>query len=112
MHCFVRQRAVCRAGNAHAGEVKVIDAAGSEGELLFEIKLCRQLDYIRRNAIAGRVQFPIAAKRLNITVGISLRAGQTVGRRPSEPSVPGFRISRTGRKPRVGREFSSLLAVQ
>ena len=81
MHCFVRQRAVCRAGNAHAGEVKVIDAAGSEGELLFEIKLCRQLDYIRRNAIAGRVQFPIAAKPLKITVGISLRAGQTVGRR-------------------------------
>ena len=34
MHCFVRQRAVCRAGNAHAGEVKVIDAAGSEGKLL------------------------------------------------------------------------------
>ena len=81
MHCFVRQRAVCRAGNAHAGEVKVIDAAGSEGELLFEIKLCRQLDYIRRNAIAGRVQFPIAAKPLKITVGISVRAGQTVGRR-------------------------------
>ena len=79
MHCFVRQRAVCRAGNAHAGEVKVIDAAGSEGKLL--IKLCRQLDYIRRNAIAGRVQFPIAAKPLKITVGISLRAGQTVGRR-------------------------------
>ena len=81
MHCFVRQRAVCRAGNAHAGEVKVIDAAGSEGELLFEIKLCRQRDYIRRNAFAGRVQFPIAAKPLKITVGISLRAGQTVGRR-------------------------------
>ena len=81
MHCFVRQRAVCRAGNAHAGEVKVIDAAGSEGELLFEIKLCRQRDYIRRNAFAGRVQFPIAAKPLKITVGISLRAGQTAGRR-------------------------------
>ena len=33
-HCFVRQGLVCRAGNAHAGEVKVIGAAGSEGELL------------------------------------------------------------------------------
>ena len=33
------------------------------------------------NAIAGRVQFPIAAKPLKITVGISVRAGQTVGRR-------------------------------
>ena len=46
MHCFVRQRAVCRAGNAHAGEVKVIDAAGSEGELLVDFTRregrCRQ----------------------------------------------------------------------
>ena len=77
----IRQAAVRRAGNTHAGEVEVIGAAGSKGELLWEIKLRRQLGYIRRNAIAGRVQFPIAAKPLKITVGISLRAGQTVGRR-------------------------------
>ena len=36
MHCFVRQRIVCRAGNVLVGEVKVIGAAGSEGELLLD----------------------------------------------------------------------------
>ena len=34
MHCTVRQCVIPRAGNARTGEVKVIDAAGSKGELL------------------------------------------------------------------------------
>ena len=46
MHCFVRQRAVRRAGNVLAGEVKVIGAAGGKGELLVDFTRregrCRQ----------------------------------------------------------------------
>ena len=37
MHCFVRQSVIHRAGNARTGEVKVIRAAGSEGELLIHL---------------------------------------------------------------------------
>ena len=81
MHCFVRQRAVRRAGNVLAGEVKVIGAAGGKGELLCEIKLCRQLGYIWRDTFTRRVQVPVAAKPLKAAAGISIRAGQTFGRR-------------------------------
>ena len=41
MHCFVRQRIVHRAGDALAGEVKVIGAAGIKVELLLDRMLLR-----------------------------------------------------------------------
>ena len=44
-------------------------------------KLCRQLGYIRRNVISRFVELAIAAKPLKVVVGISVRAGQTFGRR-------------------------------
>jgi len=78
---IIRQSVVHRVGNAHAGEVKVIGAAGGKGELLCEIKLCRQLGYIWRDAFTRRVQVPVAAKPLKAAAGISIRAGQTFGRR-------------------------------
>ena len=89
MHCFVRQRAVCRAGNAHAGEVKVIGAVGSEVELLWGNKLRRQLGYVRRNIIVRSVELAIAAKPLEVAAGISVGAGQTVGRRRGK-ALAGF----------------------
>ena len=46
MHCFVRQRIVCRAGDALAGEVKVIGVAGGEGELLLD-RILRGLRLLR-----------------------------------------------------------------
>ena len=144
MHCFVRQRAVCRAGNAHAGEVKVIGAVGSEVELLWGNKLRRQLGYVRRNIIVRSVELAIAAKPLEVAAGISVGAGQTFGRRrgkalagfhndldsirassqfsaakvkgngfqPVRASVPGFRTSRTGRKPTYGLEYAASLSSQ
>ena len=89
MHCFVRQRAVCRAGNAHAGEVKVIGAVGSEVELLWGNKLRRQLGYVRRNIIVRSVELAIAAKPLEVAAGISVGAGQTFGRRRGK-ALAGF----------------------
>ena len=77
----IRQCVIRRAGDARTGEVKVIGAAGGEGELLREIKLCRQLGYIRRNVISRFVELAIAAKPLKVVVGISVGAGQAVGRR-------------------------------
>ena len=44
-------------------------------------KLCRQLGYIRRNVISRFVELAIAAKPLKVVVGISVGAGQAVGRR-------------------------------
>ena len=84
MHCFVRQITVYRAGNVRAGEVKVIGASGSELELLYESKLCRQPGHIRRNVIARCVELAIAAKPHKVTAAISIRAGQTVGGRRSK----------------------------
>ena len=72
---------VHRAGNARAGEVKVIGAAGNEVELLWGSKLCRQLGYICRNAFTGCVQVSITAKPLKAAAVISVRACQTIGRR-------------------------------
>ena len=79
MHCTVRQCVIHRAGNARTGEVKVIDAAGSEAELLYKHKLRRQLGHIRRNIIAGRVALAIAAKPHKGAAGISIRTGQAIG---------------------------------
>ena len=44
-------------------------------------KLRRQLAYIRRNVISRFVELAIAAKPLKVVVGISVGAGQAVGRR-------------------------------
>ena len=44
-------------------------------------KLRRQLGYIRRNVISRFVELAIAAKPLKVVVGISVGAGQAVGRR-------------------------------
>ena len=77
----IRQAAVSRAGDARTGEVKVIGAAGGEGELLREIKLRRQLGYICRNAFTGRVQVSVAAKPHKVAAGISVRPDQTIGGR-------------------------------
>ena len=44
-------------------------------------KLRRQLGYIRRNVISRFVELAIAAKPLKVAAAISVRAGQTVGRR-------------------------------
>ena len=78
---IIRQSVVHRAGNAHAGEVKVIGATGSEVELLWGNKLRRQLGYVRRNIIVRSVELAIAAKPLEVAAGISVGAGQTFGRR-------------------------------
>ena len=74
----IRQAAVRRAGNAHAGEVKIIGAAWSKGELLWETKLRRQLGYDRWDTFARSVELAIAAKPLKVASDISVGAGQTV----------------------------------
>ena len=79
MQGIIRQSVVHRAGNAHAGEVKVIGATGSEGKLL--IKLRRQLGYVRRNVIVRSVELTVTATPLKVVACISVRAGQTFGRR-------------------------------
>ena len=81
MQGAVRQISVCRAGNIHRRKVKIVSAAGGEVELLWGSKLCRQLDYIRRNVISRFVELAIAAKPLEVAICISVRAGQAVGRR-------------------------------
>ena len=79
MHCTVRQCVIHRAGNARTGEVKVIDAAGSEAELLYKHKLRRQLGHIRRNIIAGGVELTVASEPHKVAACISVRAGQAIG---------------------------------
>ena len=86
---IIRQSVVHRVGNAHAGEVKVIDSAGSKVELLWGNKLRRQLGYVRRNIIVRSVELAIAAKPLEVAAGISVGAGQTVGRRRGK-ALAGF----------------------
>ena len=86
---IIRQSVVHRAGNAHAGEVKVIGATGSEVELLWGNKLRRQLGYVRRNIIVRSVELAIAAKPLEVAAGISVGAGQTFGRRRGK-ALAGF----------------------
>ena len=87
MQRCIRQIIFCCAGDAHAGEVKVIDAAGSKVELLYEHKLRRQLGHIRRNIIAGRVQVPVAAEPHKVAACISVRAGQAIGRRRGKTTL-------------------------
>ena len=77
----IRQTAVRRAGNARTGEVKVIGAAGSEGKLLCETKLCCQPGYLCRDAATRCVELAIAATPHKVAAGISIWAGQTIGRR-------------------------------
>ena len=84
MQRIIRQSVVHRVGNAHAGEVKVIDSAGSKVELLWGNKLRRQFGYVRRNIIVRSVELAIAAKPLEVAAGISVGAGQTFGRRRSK----------------------------
>ena len=86
---IIRQSVVHRVGNAHAGEVKVIDSAGSKVELLWGNKLRRQFGYVRRNIIVRSVELAIAAKPLEVAAGISVGAGQTVGRRRGK-ALAGF----------------------
>ena len=86
---IIRQSVVHRVGNAHAGEVKVIDSAGSKVELLWGNKLRRQLGYVRRNIIVRSVELAIAAKPLEVAAGISVGAGQTFGRRRGK-ALAGF----------------------
>ena len=50
-------------------------------------KLRRQLGYIRRDAFAGRVKGSVTAKPLKVIFGISVRAGQTIGRRRGKLAV-------------------------
>ena len=76
---IIRQSVVHRVGNAHAGEVKVIDSAGSKVELLWGNKLRRQLGYVRRNIIVRSVELAIAAKPHKVTACISIGAGHAVG---------------------------------
>ena len=77
----IRQCVIRRAGDARTGEVKVIGAAGGEGELLREIKLCRQLGDVRRNIIARRVELAVVVTPHKVAACISVGAGQAVGRR-------------------------------
>ena len=53
MQRAVRQIAVHRAGNAHAGEVKIISAAGSEGKLLFNRLFNRQRNVCEITCVIG-----------------------------------------------------------
>ena len=53
------------------------------------IKQCRQLIHIRRNIIARCIELAIAATPLKIAACISVRAGQTVGRRRGK-ALAGF----------------------
>ena len=77
----IRQTAVRRAGNARTGEVKVIGAAGSEGKLLCETKLCCQPGYLCRDAATRCVELAIAATPHKVAACISIGAGQTIGGR-------------------------------
>ena len=81
MQRCIRQSIVHLAGNVLAGEVKVIDAAGSEAELLYEHKLRCQLVHVRWDAIPRVVELAIAAKPHKVAACISVRTGQTIGRR-------------------------------
>ena len=82
MHQFVRQIIFYCAGNVLNGEVKVIGAAGNEGELLCETKLCRQPVHVCRDAATRCVELAVAAKPHKGAAGISVRPGQTIrGRR-------------------------------
>ena len=74
----IRQIAVRPAGNVPTGEVKVIGAAGNEGELLCETKLCCQPGYLRRNVIARCIELAIAATPHKVAAGIYVRSGQAV----------------------------------
>ena len=75
----IRQTAVRRAGDAHAGEVKPIGVADRKSKLL--IKLRRQPGYIRRNIIPRFVELAVAAKPHKVAACISIGAGQTIGGR-------------------------------
>ena len=77
----IRQTAVRRAGNARTGEVKVIGAAGDEGELLYGIKLRRQLVHICRDTVTRCVERTVAAAPHKVAACISIGAGQTIGGR-------------------------------
>ena len=81
MQGAVRQIAVYRSGYVHCRKVEIVSAAGGEGELLWGNKLRRQRGYDRRNAFTGGVQVSITAKPHKVAACISVRAGQTVGRR-------------------------------
>ena len=78
MQRCIRQIAIRPAGNVPTGEVKVIGAAGNEGELLCETKLCRQPGYLRRNVIARCIELSIAATPHKVAAGIYVWPGQTV----------------------------------
>ena len=88
MQRCIRQAAVHCAGNVLNGEVKVIGAAGNEGELLCETKLCRQPVHVCRDAATRCVELAVAAKPHKVAAGISVGAGQTVrGRRSKALTV-------------------------
>ena len=78
MQRCIRQIAVRPAGNVPTGEIKVIGAAGNEGELLCETKLCCQTGYLRRNIIARCIELAIAATPHKVAAGIYVRSGQAV----------------------------------
>ena len=77
----IRQTAVRRAGNTRTGEVKVIGAAGNEGELLYGIELRRQLVHVCRDTVTRCVERTVAAAPHKVAAGISIRTGQTIGGR-------------------------------
>ena len=77
----IRQTAVRRAGNTRTGEVKVICAAGNEGELLYGIILRRQLVHVCWDAATRCVERTVAATPHKVAACISIGAGQTIGGR-------------------------------
>ena len=77
----IRQAAARRAGNTRTGEVKVICAAGNEGELLYGIKLRRQLVHVCRDAVTRCVECTVAAAPHKVAACISVGTGQTIGGR-------------------------------
>ena len=53
VHCFIRQCVIHRAENVFGGEVKVIGAAGGEGELLVRLLFHRQRNVCEITGIVG-----------------------------------------------------------
>ena len=62
MQGAVRQIAVCRAGNIHRRQVKIVSAAGGKG-----------------NTGTWRVELTVASEPHEVAACISVRAGQTIG---------------------------------
>ena len=81
---IVRRRECCTHAVGVSGDIAVVDRAAVRIQGYGVGRCCplhRQFRHISRNTAAGFVGIAIAVKPHKIIIGISVRAGQTVGRR-------------------------------